>query len=134
MESVLEVLRCLRLKFGQNRVSNSWDIWWGVLVLVLVVVVVVVVTGVNKVNFKSSDLRLKFDNTYNTAIYFKMNNQQVVKPSWLWFKMQFQWVHCNPNKTFLQTSYTYYYYLWHVSCCYVVVAISRLLMSILSKL
>ena len=57
MESVLEVLRCLRLKFGQNRVSNSWDIWWGVLLLVLLVLLVVVVTGVKQSQLQV--LRLK---------------------------------------------------------------------------
>ena len=40
LESVLDVPRNLCLEFGQNRVGNSWDIWW--------VVVVVVVTGVKQ--------------------------------------------------------------------------------------
>ena len=57
MESVLEVFRCIRLKFGQNRVSNSWDIWCGVLVLV----VVVLVTGVKQSQLQVLILRLKFD-------------------------------------------------------------------------
>ena len=35
LTSVLDAPRYLLLKFGQNRVSNSWDIRWGVLLLLL---------------------------------------------------------------------------------------------------
>ena len=35
LKSVLEVFKYLLLKFGQNRVSNSWDIRWGFLFLLL---------------------------------------------------------------------------------------------------
>ena len=43
-ESDLDVPRKLPLKFHQNLVSNSWDFWWGVLVVLLVVLV----TGVKQ--------------------------------------------------------------------------------------
>ena len=33
LDSVLDFPRNLCLKFGQNRVSNSWDIWWGLFFL-----------------------------------------------------------------------------------------------------
>ena len=47
LESVLDVPRNLCLKFGQNRASNRWDIWW----------VVVVVTGAKLSQLKVSRLK-----------------------------------------------------------------------------
>ena len=57
MESVLDVPKSLRLKFGQNRVSNSGDIWWGVVVDLVLLVVLVIVTGIKQSQFQV--LRLK---------------------------------------------------------------------------